>query len=179
MRYRIQFFVDGQRTLQSSILNGFSWLTNIVLILDWYHLEEKCKKQLSLALKGSKIRNEVLEKLFGLLWHGEVKKAQSYLQGLDAALIRNIQELERLVGYFERNKAYIPYYSVRKQINLRNSSNIGEKMNDVIVSNRQKHNGMSWSKMGSVGLASITALKKNKEVNKWFSCGDLDFRLAA
>ena len=33
---------------------------------------------------------------------------------------------------------------------------------------RQKHNGMSWSKSGSVSLATITALKRNKESDKWF-----------
>jgi hypothetical protein len=40
-------------------------------------------------------------------------------------------------------------------------------MNDLIVSERQKHNGMSWSKPGSVALASVTTLKKNQEVKSW------------
>jgi hypothetical protein len=40
--------------------------------------------------------------------------------------------------------------------------------NNSIVAERQKHNGMSWSKDGSVALASVTALKKNKEYKKWF-----------
>jgi len=35
------------------------------------------------------------------------------------------------------------------------------KANDLIVSGRQKDNGMSWSKTGSVTLASLTALKRN------------------
>ena len=60
-----------------------------------------------------------------------------------------------------------------------NSSAIGEKMNDLVVSNRQKHNGMSWSKAGSVGLATITTLKRNKENDKWFETKGLNFKLAA
>ena len=52
-------------------------------------------------------------------------------------------------------------------------------MNDLIVSNRQKHNGMSWSKDGSIALASITALKRNNENKKWFHERKLNFRLAA
>lgn len=58
------------------------------------------------------------------------------------------------------------------------SSSIGEKMNDLLVSERQQHNGMSWSKDGSVALASITALKVNQEYSNWFEKGELDFKLA-
>ena len=52
-------------------------------------------------------------------------------------------------------------------------------MNDLIVSNRQKHNGMAWSKSGSVALATVTALKRNNEADKWFRERKLDFQLAA
>jgi hypothetical protein len=38
---------------------------------------------------------------------------------------------------------------------------------------------MSWSKTGSVSLATITALKRNKESDKWFEAKELDFKLAA
>jgi hypothetical protein len=51
-------------------------------------------------------------------------------------------------------------------------------MNDLVVSNHQKHNGMSLSKDGSIVLASITALKINKESKKWFQEKELSFRLA-
>ena len=87
--------------------------------------------------------------------------------------------MEKLVGYLHRNKPYIPCYAIRKQLGLRNSSNIGEKMNDLIVSERQKHNGMSWSKPGSVALASVTALKRNKETKRWFEKRELEFKMAA
>ncbi|MEA3385289.1 MAG: hypothetical protein U9Q89_02385 [Thermodesulfobacteriota bacterium] len=49
----------------------------------------------------------------------------------------------------------------------------------IVVSNRQKHNGTSWSKPGSVALASVTALKRNQEYKRWFENGDLEFKLAA
>ena len=41
-------------------------------------------------------------------------------------------------------------------------------LNDLVVSARQKHNGISWSRPGSVALASITALKRNGEIRRWF-----------
>ena len=51
-------------------------------------------------------------------------------------------------------------------------------MNDLIVSDRQKHNGMSWSRQGSVALASVTALKRNQETKSWFERGEIEFKLA-
>jgi len=50
---------------------------------------------------------------------------------------------EKLIAYLNRNKSYIPCYAVRKELGLYNSSAIGEKMNDLVVSERQKHNGMN------------------------------------
>jgi hypothetical protein len=52
-------------------------------------------------------------------------------------------------------------------------------MNDLIVSDRQKNNGMSWSKQGSVALASVTSMKRNGEAKIWFEKGELEFKLAA
>jgi len=156
LNYRLQFFADGQKSLQEAILKAFSWFSNIGLILDWYHLEDKCKMQLSMALKNRHIRNDVLDELSHLLWFGMVDKAIGFLRSLNQDLIKNKDEIVKLIKHLERNQPYIPSYGVRKKLGLRNSSNIGEKMNDLVVSDRQKHNGMSWSNDGSVALASVT-----------------------
>lgn len=176
---RFQFFTDGHTTLNKAIINSFSWYKNLGIILDWYHLEKKCKEQLSMALKGREIRNQVLKQLMPILWHGITDEGIVLLKKLDSALIKNESKRDKLIEYLKRNKPYIPCYAIRKELGLRNSSNIGEKMNDLVVSNRQKHNGMSWSKDGSIALASITALKRNKESKKWFQEKELSFRLAA
>ncbi len=73
----------------------------------------------------------------------------------------------------------IPVYAVRRELGLRNSSNRGEKANDLLVAERQKHKGMSWSKSGSVALASVTALKKNKIYKKWFQEREIEFKLVS
>ena len=176
---RLQFFTDGHKTLNETILNCFNWFKNIGIILDWYHLKKKCKEQLSMAMKGSVVRNDVLERLLPLLWHGLTDKAIALLEEMDPSQIKNQSVVEKLVQYLHRNKPYIPCYAIRKQLGLRNSSNIGEKMNDLIVSDRQKHNGMSWSKPGSVALASVTALKRNRETKSWFEKREIQFKLAA
>ena len=177
--YRFQFFTDGHTILNATILKFFAWYANIAIILDWYHLEKKCKEKLSLALTGRHIRNEILEQLEPLLWYGFVDDAVEYLRGIEGEKIKNSKALDELLAYLKRNRPYIPCYAIRKELGLRNSSNIGEKMNDLVVSDRQKHNGMSWSKEGSVALASITALIRNHEYALWFEQGDIEFKLAA
>ena len=162
------FLTDGQKTLQAAILCAFSWWGSLQLILDWYHLEKRCKEVLSLAMKGREIRNATLEKLCPLLWHGLTDQAIQFLRALDAEQIKKEEAREELIGYLTRCQPYIPCYAVRQKLGLRNSSQIGEKMNDLVVSERQKNNGMSWSSEGSVGLAALTALVRNQEQDTWF-----------
>jgi hypothetical protein len=177
--YRLQFFVDGQRSLQAAIARFFAWHPAVALILDWYHLRKKCANQLSLAMTGRKVRNVALAAILHLLWYGLVDQAIAAIKALDRSQVKNAQELERLIGYLERNRPNIPCYAVRKRLGLRNSSQLGEKMNDLVVADRQKRRGMSWSVAGSTALASLTALVKNGEVAQWFSEGTLHFKLAA
>lgn len=171
----LMFFVDGQRTLYAAIPGVFAWLSSVQIILDWYHLEKRCKEQLSLALKGRVIRNAVLEELRPCLWHGCVDRAIALLRAVEPTKIKDQKALDTLIGYLERNRPYLPCYAARKHLGLRNSSNQGEKANDLIVSDRQKHNGMSWSKPGSIALAALTALVRNQEYKQWFQTGTLSF----
>lgn len=177
--YRLQFFTDGYTILHDAITWCFSWYPNMGILLDWYHLKEKCKRQLSSAMNGSVIRNETLTELLPLLWYGQVDQAIAYLKNVDASQIKNPEAITQLIGYYERNRMHIPCYAVRKELGLRNSSQIGERMNGLLVSERQKHNGMSWSVSGSTALASLTALARNNEHARWFNEGIIDFKLAA
>lgn len=177
--FRLQFFVDGQKTLHAAILRAFSWFRNVGMILDWYHLEDKCKRQLSLAMKGRVQRNALLERVTPLLWHGRVDSAITVLQNVPKKHLKNPDEIQRLLGYVERNRPYLPCYEIRKRLGLRNSSNIGEKMNDLLVSDRQKHNGMSWSVDGSSALAALEALKRNDAYHHWFTYHEIELKQAA
>ena len=177
--YRLQFFVDGQKTLHAAILRAFAWFNNLGLLLDWYHLEDKCARQLSLAMTGTVLRNEALAKVLTLLWYGRVNSAVTFLRNLPTGHLKKPDEIRILIGYLERNRPYIPCYEVRKRLGLRNSSNIGEKMNDLLVSNRQKHQGMSWSATGSSAMAALEALKRNHEYQHWFEYHQIELKQAA
>ena len=134
---------------------------------------------MSLAMKGRIERNEILREVMPLLWHGLTDRAIGLLNGIETEKVKNDEKLSKLISYLERNKEMIPCYAVRKGLGLRNSSAIGEKMNDLIVSSRQKHNGMSWSKIGSLALAALTTAKLNGESQVWLEKRRLKFKLAA
>jgi hypothetical protein len=172
----IIFFTDGADDIKNPIREVFSW-RHYRIILDWYHLKKKCKERLSMAIKGRDWRNEVLKNILIFMWLGKVDDAVEHLRKIDNYKIKNKDEIEKLIAYFQRNWSYIPCYALRQRLGLRVSSNRGEKANDLVVAKRQKHNGMSWSKTGSTGLANVTALFLNKEDENWINRRQLDFSL--
>ena len=161
------------------IIKCFAWNADIGIILDWYHQVKKCKEQLSMGMKGGDQRNKLLNELLPFLWSGLTEQAIALLCEIDSADIKNMAVIKKLKEYLRRNKPYIPCYAVRKALGLRNSSDRGEKANDLIVSKRQKHNGMSQSKRGSAALASISALRRNNEYKVWFEKRVVELKLAA
>ncbi len=172
-------FLDGQRSLHGAVKLVLAATTRLSVILDWYHLEKKCKEELSRALTGRVIRNQVLNEVTHWLWYGLVDDAIARLRQIEPTQIKETGALSALIASLERNRTIIPCYALRKELGLRNSSNVGEKYNDLIVSDRQKHNGMSWSADGSGALAALTTLVVNHEHEQWFNDGEIRFAPAA
>ena len=83
----VQCFVDGARNLHAAIYERLGW-RKVRLILDGFHLEEKCKVELSLALKGRTIRNAVLDDLTPLLWLGRLDDAIARLRAIPVGEIK-------------------------------------------------------------------------------------------
>lgn len=175
---QLVFFTDGARDLRSAISGMFSFLP-FKIILDWYHLEKKCKELLSMAINGKQVKNQLLSELLAWLWLGKVDIAIKILRNLSEDAIKNKKELENLMNYFDRNRSCIPCYALRKKLDLRVSSNHVEKANDLVVSNRQKHNGMSWSANGSTSLATLTTVRRNFEDRNWLLKHDISFQFNA
>lgn len=160
------FFTDGARDLRSAIQNIFHFIP-FKIILDWFHLKKKCKDLLSMAIKGKQVKNQLLTEVLAWLWLGKVERAMKLLRDVSQETIKNQKELKNLINYLDRNSSCIPCYALRNKLGLRISSNPVEKANDLLVSNRQKHNGMSWSPSGSTSLATLTAVRRNGEDMNW------------
>ena len=160
------FFIDGASNLLANIAEMFAFHPYRV-ILDWYHLKKRCQEYLSMSFKRKEEKNQVLQKLLRILWAGNVSEAIDYLRNLDQNLLRVKNRVSDLTGYLDKHCEHIPCYALRAELGLRNSSNRVEKENDLLVAKRQKHNGMSWSTVGSGALAQIAALSINGELHDW------------
>ena len=66
---RLRFYVDGQRTLQDTILTFFGWHHAVSLILDWFHVVKKVKELLSMAMRGRELRNAHAKVVLRMLWY--------------------------------------------------------------------------------------------------------------
>jgi len=174
---QLMFFTDGAKEIHNAIHTMFAF-ANYKIILDWWHLQKKCKEQLSMALYGRNIRNEFLDELLPCLWFGNVDGVIKLLQNVNPKKIKNSEYIAKLIEYFQRVRDYIPNYALRKELGLRISSNLGEKSNDLIVSSRQKNNGMSWSDDGSHAFASVAAVAYNGELANWIHHNSLSFQLS-
>jgi hypothetical protein len=173
------FFADGARNIKSYIEKYFS-CRPYILILDWYHLKKKCRELISSSLNGGKEqKKDYAQSLLRMLWVGNVKEAVAYLNGLDGPQIKNRHWLGELIGYLERKEAQIVCYALRHGLGLRVSSNRVEKANDLLVAQRQKHSGMSWSFHGSSSLASIAMVMLNNDMDQWLRYRSLSFSMSA
>lgn len=172
----LYFFSDGARNIKTSIEEFFKPLCPYKHMLDWYHVEKRMTELLSMALKGSKDeRHDIRYTLDRKLWTGNFDDAKAYLLSLEDKYVKNRKKLEEATVYLDRKKEYAACYALRKELGYRNSSNPAEKANDLVVANRQKHNGMSWSYDGSGALATITAISHNNEIGAWIEHGVITF----
>jgi hypothetical protein len=174
---RLVFLADGARDILNHIETLFPFCEHS-LILDWYHLKKKCKELISSSVKGKKEEKQVIiQDLLRMLWVGNVDEAVEYLNSLEQKSIKSGYWLRELTGYLERKRPQIACYALRDSLGLRNSSNRVEKDNDLLVAQRQKHNGMSWSREGSGALAAINMVLLNKEAEQWLYTRTLPFSM--
>ena len=174
---RLVFFTDGARDIKNRIESVFSFRP-FTIVLDWFHLKKKCKELISSSIKGGKSdKQEIIQCLLRMLWVGNAEEAVAYLNGLDAEKIKSVYWRDELAGYIERKTPDLSCYALRASLGLRVSSNRVEKANDLIVAQRQKHNGMSWSFEGSSALAVITTSIMNKEIERWVRSDSLPFSM--
>ena len=144
----LMIFSDGARNIRNVINDVFSFRP-YTLNLDWFHLRKHCYEVLTMALVGglkNKERNEEIRYHFDKrLFAGNIDGAKQYLDGLEPSVIRNPLKIEELKKYLDSKDYGIYPYANRKELGIINSSNQGEKSNDLVVAQRCKHNGMSWT----------------------------------
>ena len=147
---------DGAKNIRNHLSSIFE--CNVNVILDWYHLNKKLYELLSMISFNKSEKNEHLAFLLGKLWKGNVDSCLDYLSGINS---RNQSKLDELLKYLTKHKSEIINYELRNKIGKPIGSGRMEKGVDLVIGNRQKRKGMSWSKKGSRSLG----LLKVKELN--------------
>ena len=143
---------DGARSIKQELQAVFG--AQVTHLLDWYHLQAKVCQMMTMIAPNKAAKKASNEFLLQALWHGETDQALTHLRELTP---KNAAKREELVGYLEKNRTTIIDYDRRQKTGKVIGSGRMEKQNDVVVAQRQKRKGMSWSKQGSLSLALVTA----------------------
>ena len=131
----------------------------ITLILDWYHLCKKMREFLSMITRNKSEKTEHSKFLFFNLWRGNTSDVLTYIKTKIKA--RNQQRLDELITYITKHESEIINYEFRRQVGKTIGSGRMEKRVDLVIGNRQKHKGMSWSELGSRALAILKVTECN------------------
>ena len=83
--------------------------------------------------------------------------------------------IDKFVDYLNKKREWITCYALRKRAGLRNASNGSEGINDVLVANRQKVEGMTWGEKGSYSASNQSVIYANGEDGLWFKTNQVTF----
>ena len=174
---QLVFLSDGAKEIKDYAEKFFSWRPYI-LILDWFHLAKRIKEFCSMCLKLPKDKKgPIIKKILSYLWVGDVDGAVVYVRSFSKSMIKNQDIVDEMCAYLDRKKENICCHAIRRTFNLRLSSNAAEKSNDLVVADRQKHNGMSWSNNGSGALAALSSAYRNNTLRLWIQERDVSMDL--
>jgi hypothetical protein len=151
---------DGARWLRAFFTDTLTHIVDKTMLLDRYHLHQKCAQLCSRICDGRQARSKLLLRLYRRLWRGNVAGAIAVLHAYRGQA-RNTEVLETLIAYLETRQAWIPNYRQRRIDQQYIGSGQVEKASDLIVARRQKRPGMQWSQETSDALAALRPLMLN------------------
>ena len=178
VKYQINYYYENYEALLPivAITDGASNIRKrlkklgkkgVAMILDWYHLWKKVRNLLSMISRNKREKQEYSKNLLLYLWRGEKVQAMNYLSS--QIKTRNQQKLDELKTYLSKHKSEIIDYEHRQKAGKSIGSGRMEKAVDLVIGNRQKRKGMSWSPLGSKALAILKVVELNGEWQQfWF-----------
>jgi len=152
---RLEVLSDGARWI-ATWAKGIVGL-DVVTILCWYHLSKRVYEGLSGLGLAKEDRKRLEREILGHLWRGEHFQAVWVLWGLRSSaknVSKNPKRIDDLIGYLLRKKGQLANYEERHARGDWIASTRVEKWNDVTVSERCKHRGMSWTESGVLAVAA-------------------------
>lgn len=149
---------DGAKDIRLRLWRVFG--KQIVIILDWYHLNKKVWNLMSMIARNKVQKEKIAKEIVGLLWEGLTDDAILYLQKQG---VRNQLKQAELIEYLQKHKGEIINYKKRKEANNTIGSGRAEKGVDMVVAYRQKNKPIAWSENGSYALSTLRAVSLNRK----------------
>lgn len=157
---------DGATVIRQRWTQTFG--TDLVVILDWYHLGKKLRDLMSMIARNKPEKQTHLKTLFAQLWAGHTQAALDYLT--HQVTPRNREKWQELLTYLDKHRHEIIHYERRSQAGKSIGSGRVEKAVDQVIGQRQKHKGKSWRPQGSRALGLLKVLELNGQWQQfWFS----------
>ena len=176
--YDLIFFTDGAKCIKEELEATFSF-RKFSIYIDYYHVKKRINELLSMGLvtgkKNIKEKRKHLAKILGRIWCGNIDDAIFYLEKIPSDFIKLQNKVAEAIDYLNRKSNNISCGALRKLLRLQNSSNRVEQINNTLIAQRQKNNGMSWCRKGSRSLAIVEAAKSNNEESYWNKYAHLKF----
>ncbi len=151
---------DGARWIRAFWRTLITPVPTTLMILDWWHLRQKCAELGSRICRGHLAKERFLLQVQRRLWRGDVDGACAYVEAYRPQA-RNTEKLEELLAYLRARREFLPNYRQRYTSRQYIGSGHTEKLNDLLVARRQKGAGRHWSQETSDALAALRTLLLN------------------
>jgi len=79
-RCSLLLIADGARSLRAFFTDTLAHMPDKTMILDWYHLQQKCMDLCSRIGRGKVAKAQLLLRLYRRLWRGDVAAAIALLE---------------------------------------------------------------------------------------------------
>lgn len=169
---------DGARWIRTFFAHSLSGVAPKTMILDWWHLRQKCAELASRICRGRLAKDRFLRQVQRRLWRGHVDAACAYIAAYRPEA-RNVEKLAEVQAYLRSRRALLPDYRQRYCRRQYIGSGHGEKTNDLLVARRQKGHGRHWSLETSDTLAALRTLMLNGGWERYWRRREVLLLLAA
>ena len=161
------FLIDGAQCLKKNIDKYFNYCS-YQIIMDWYHVAHQIDTMIGRGTIGSVDEKKAFRKqIKSDIWYYDYAQALKDIAILkqDHSTKDRCSILTNAETYLKNKLSMLTCYGFRMYLGLPNSSNSVERYNGLIVSSRQKHQGISWSQLGSNNQALIGCAKYNHKLD--------------
>lgn len=182
-----EFFRRGYHKVKTlhGVADGASWCLpriaemaqegqEVILVLDWWHAEERISAAVALAFPGDAAaaasRNKAIK---DALWESHNAQFFESLSRMRDDAKANKAEIQEHIDYFARRRHLLRYKECRER-NLPVGSGVIEGGIRFLGKDRLDRSGMSWNKAGAHGMLGLRCNRFSGRLEEFYAKRDLE-----